>query len=79
MTSMNNITGDHQALPPEMLIQRTYFMFSSRCGGSEDDRFPYTFMYLNLRNSYEGTTAAPHNTEHYSENSLPWNSAIGLI
>ena len=41
---MNNITGEHQALPEEMLTKKNkYHSFSLRCGGSQDDSFPLPF------------------------------------
>lgn len=53
----SNITGEYQALPKEMLNEKQqqmkkkqkhkYYLFrifSSRCGGSQNDRFLYPFI-----------------------------------
>lgn len=44
---MNNTTEEHQACPEGMLTKK-YTSFSSGCGRSEGDRFPYHFIYFDL-------------------------------
>jgi len=51
MKLMNTITGEHQALPEEMLTKKTSIICSVNVvAGVKILQFPYPFVYQNLRN-----------------------------